>query len=415
MPGDDGGSPVEWTLGHGDHAMARRVARRTCKAYEIVNIAGVYDEATERATERATEGATEGATGPGTELADGAGKRPLRRRILRWSAGLVFVGFWVWFTNGRVNYVSISPGPTASVGERISVSGTDQYATEGKVLWATVNLLDRPSPLEAVYGWIKGDVDVFKRRAILGDATSKESAQESRADMDDAKLVAQIVAARTLGIKAEGGGAEIAEITKTAPSAKLLKVGDVITAIEGRAVCLQGDVRPGMAGKKPGDTVLLTVRSGSAKPRDLRVQTITGNGVQRALIGVILAPDADSPCRLPFKVEVDTTRVGGPSAGLAMTLAIIDRLSPGDLTGGGTVAVTGEINADGSVGEVGGVKQKTVAVRAAGAKLFIVPTGELLIAKAHANGMQVVGVDTLDQALAALRKVGGAPLPSPGR
>ncbi len=356
------------------------------------------------------EGATKG-VGPAGDNR----RRPLRRRISGWLVGLFFVAFWVWFTNGRVNYVAISPGPTASVGERIAVSGTRQFATTGKVLWATVNLLDRPSPLEAIYGWLKGDVDVFRRKEILGDATPQQSAEESRADMDDAKLVAQIVAARKLGIATEGGGAEIAEITKTAPSAKLLKVGDVITAIEGKSVCLQGDVRPGMTGKKPGDSVLLTIRSGAAKPRELRVQTITGNGVHRALIGVILAPDPKSPCRLPFKVSVDTSRVGGPSAGLAMTLAIIDRLSPGDLTGGDTVAVTGAINADGSVGEVGGVKQKTVAVWAAGAKLFIVPTGELSTAKAHAHGMRVVGVDTLDQALAALRTVGGAPLPSSSR
>ena len=348
---------------------------------------------------------------------DGSRRRMLRRRIIGWVAGFAVLALWLWFTNGRVDYLSFAPGPTASVGERISVSGAPQYATDGKVLWATVNVIDRPSPLAALYGWLKGDIDVVSRSAYYGPRapTPKESDDQSRAAMDDAKLVARIVGARKVGYRSVGGGAEIAEITKTAPAAKVLKVGDVITAVEGQPICLQGDVRIGMQGKKPGDGVLLSIRTGTQPARDVRVQTITASGVRRALIGVVLAPVTTTPCQLPFEVAVNTKGVGGPSAGLAMTLAIIDRLSPGDLTGGIKVAVTGEIAADGSVLEVGGVKQKTVAVRAAGAKLFIVPTGELATAKAHAHGMKVVGVDTLDQALAALRKVGGDPLPSTGR
>jgi Lon-like protease len=138
-------------------------------------------------------------------------------------------------------------------------------------------------------------------------------------------------------------------------------------------------------------------------------------GIQRQLMGVILGPSKTRPCRLPFDLEVNTDRIGGPSAGLAMTLAVLDRLSPGELTGGGKVGATGTIEADGSVGEVGGVKQKTASVRASGAKLFIVPLAEVALAKPHAGKMQVIGVRNLEEALAALRKAGGDPLPSPSR
>ena len=98
---------------------------------------------------------------------------------------------------------------------------------------------------------------------------------------------------------------------------------------------------------------------------------------------------------------------------LAMTIAMLERLTPGELTGGNKVAATGTIEGDESVGEVGGVKQKTLAVKAAGAKLFLVPKSEVALARPHAGNMRVVGIANLDEALAALRQLGGDPLPPP--
>ena len=110
----------------------------------------------------------------------------------------------------------------------------------------------------------------------------------------------------------------------------------------------------------------------------------------------------------PIKVSIDSRGIGGPSAGLAFTLAIIDELRPGELTGGQKVAVTGTIDLDGRVGDVGGVVQKTAAVRAAGAKYFLVPPGEYNDAKAHAGKhLKVIKVATLDEALQALGALGG--------
>ena len=339
-----------------------------------------------------------------------------RGRVASWVFGLAFLGFWVWFTNGHVNYVVISPGPTSNVDERLTVKGTAQYATTHNVLWATVNLKDSPPPLDVVVGWLKGDSDVFERRTILGDTSRAQSDRESRAEMDDAKLVAGIVAGRRAGAVPTGGGATVLEIAKGVPAAGVLHVGDVITAADGRAVCLQGDLRAALARVHPGAAVRLGVRrKGASASTDVNVRTVARAGFSRALIGITAGPVGGSPCRLPFTVSVDARRVGGPSAGLAMTLAILDRLTPGDLLGAGPVAVTGTIEADGSVQEVGGVKQKTLAVKAAGAKLFIVPMSEVAIAQAHAGRMRVVGVTDLEGALVALRQLGGTPLPSPSR
>ena len=106
--------------------------------------------------------------------------------------------------------------------------------------------------------------------------------------------------------------------------------------------------------------------------------------------------------------------MGGPSAGLAFTLALLDELTPGELTGGKKVAATGTITPSGAVGEIGGLPQKTVAVEREGAELFLVPLAELAEAQAKAEGtnLKVVGVETLDDALAALQEFGGSGLPS---
>ena len=110
-------------------------------------------------------------------------------------------------------------------------------------------------------------------------------------------------------------------------------------------------------------------------------------------------------------MRIDTSDIGGPSAGLAMTLSVLDELTPGNLTGGKRVAVTGEIAPDGTVLEVGGVAQKAVAARHRGAQLFIVPIQEVAEARTRAGSMPVVGVRNLDDALKALRAAGGDPLP----
>jgi PDZ domain-containing protein len=104
--------------------------------------------------------------------------------------------------------------------------------------------------------------------------------------------------------------------------------------------------------------------------------------------------------------------VSGPSAGLAFTLAIIDQLTPGSLTGGKKVAVTGAINDDGTVGPVGGVKQKAITARRAGAELMLVPSFEYKDARLRAGNMKVVAVDTVDDALRALERAGGTPIAS---
>jgi PDZ domain-containing protein len=122
--------------------------------------------------------------------------------------------------------------------------------------------------------------------------------------------------------------------------------------------------------------------------------------------------------QLPFPITINSEGIGGPSAGLAYTLGIIQALTPDNLTGGKKVSATGTIDPAGHVGDVGGVAQKTVAVRNSGATLFLVPPPEYKAAVQHAGShLRVVAVSSLDQALAALGNNGGntRDLPPPPR
>jgi Lon-like protease len=157
---------------------------------------------------------------------------------------------------------------------------------------------------------------------------------------------------------------------------------------------------------------VVTVRTGrlTDNPREPCQPVVSPRpGKAKSCVGVTSQTIARED--FPVDIKIDTRAVSGPSAGLAFTLAIIDDLTEGSLTGGKLVAVTGSILNDGHVLPVGGIEQKTVAARQHGAKLMLVPKGEAAAAREHAGRMRVVAVDTIDDALAALRRAGGAPVP----
>ncbi len=330
-----------------------------------------------------------------------------------------WAALWFFLLVYRYPYVILTPGGAEDVSKKLSVKGTKEFVSKGNILWATVGIKGSPSGLDMLREVFKDDEDRLTNKQFYGDTSQKDQATQSKAEMEDAKLVATIVAARKLGYTTSAGGAEIVELTPKFPSAGVLKVGDIIEQADGKPICIQNDFAEIVRKKLKNAPISLVVRHPGAKKgepetrRTVNVNTKFVPELNRSLLGVLLAPAKDRPCKPSFDLTINSGRVGGPSAGLAMTLSILDRLTPGELTGGVKVAVTGTIEADGSVGIIGGVRQKTAAVRSAGAKLFIVPFDEVAQAKPHAGSMQVVGVHNVDEALAALRKIGGDPLPEP--
>jgi PDZ domain-containing protein len=206
-----------------------------------------------------------------------------------------------------------------------------------------------------------------------------------------------------------GTGAVVTGVQKGAPAQGELRVGDVITAVDGQPVTLADQLGPVVRSRPAGGPVTFTVER-DGKTSEVTVDTrATAQGPcqGRAQIGVQSSTRSEK-FDFPVDVHIDTGRVSGPSAGLAFTLTIVDQLTPGDLTGGKKVAVTGTIRSDGSVGPIGGAQQKAVTARQAGAKLFLVPTAEVKEARSRAGSMKVVGIRTLDDALGELHRFGGA-------
>jgi PDZ domain-containing protein len=187
----------------------------------------------------------------------------------------------------------------------------------------------------------------------------------------------------------------------------VLEPGDVITAIDGEPVRGTEDLVRILSGLEPGDEIELTViHPDQAERTETLVLGTRPDGTDGGFLGVATSTAVDEK-PLPLEVELDTGEVGGNSAGLALTLSVIDALTEGDLVGGRRVAVTGTIDVGGTVGLIGGIKQKAVAVDRADADVFLVPTALAEQARRHAGDTEVIGVDTLADALEALADLGG--------
>jgi len=118
--------------------------------------------------------------------------------------------------------------------------------------------------------------------------------------------------------------------------------------------------------------------------------------------------------KFPFPVTISVGDIGGPSAGLMFALGIIDKLTPMDLTGGKFIAGTGEITGGGQVQPIGGIQQKMVGARDAGATIFLTPAANCPDTKgAVPAGLRLVKVSTLAQAVTYLEAIkAGQAVPS---
>jgi PDZ domain-containing protein len=229
--------------------------------------------------------------------------------------------------------------------------------------------------------------------------------------MDSSKQYATAAALRRLGyeVKVKGTGAVITGLAEGGPSTGVLEVGDAVVAAGDAPIASQEDLVAAIGSRQPGELLTLTIEKDRSGTREERQVTLGAreDDAQKGFLGVTLAT-RDLSFEFPFTVSIDSGQVGGPSAGLAFSLGMIDVLTPGDLTGGTAVATTGTIDPSGRVGNVGGIKQKTYAVREAGATLFLVPKGEVEEAQRYAgDGLTIAPVETLDEALQVIAEHGG--------
>lgn len=333
------------------------------------------------------------------------------RRNLAW---LVPVGVLVFllvvtsavFAFWRTDQVAVRPGSVEEVPSRVTVSGVDVYPPDSEISLVTVLVSQRLTIWQRIGAEFESGVDIEPERTFTGDGTRSELRRLNEMRMETSQHTAVVVALEHLGyeIPRHASGVIVSETLSGTPAASALERGDVIVGIDGVPVGDLRDLTEALDLRNAGQRVELEVE----RADDGTVDSVTLELIEspdepgRALIGVGARERTDIG-ELPVEVEIDSGSIGGPSAGLALTIGIIDLLTPGELTGGRQVAATGTISFDGSVGAIGEVDQKAIAADRAGVDLLLVPVPNLGDALDHVSGdLRVVGVGTLQEALDAL-------------
>jgi PDZ domain-containing protein len=310
----------------------------------------------------------------------------------------------------------------------ISVPPARGHAINGSIFMVNV-LVGPATPFQYVLGKL-GLLHIFDEGArlvpakvVLGTTPPGQLSCQAAQQMAGSTASSAVVALRHLGYPAKENdlGAQLYEIAPGSPAASAgLHCNDVVVAVNDRPIRTSTDLTNTIRAGAPGETVRITVQRIGPDGK-LRTETLpaqlgappaapTSRRASEAFLGVVSM--TRTTYTLPFDINVEVGAIGGPSAGLALTLAILDILSNGDLTGGHAVAATGTIELDGTVGDVGGVAQKAVAVRRAGAQVFFVPADQLKDAQSEAGAMKLYAVKNLQQALDDLQALGGH-VPSP--
>lgn len=322
----------------------------------------------------------------------------------------------------RVPYVILRPGPAPNtLGEFdnqkiLNITGAKTYPTSGALHFTTVSEYGGPGDQPTLLQWLiaktQSDAQIYKQSDVYAPNTTQHQVQiQNQIDMVSSQDIAEMMAARQAGYKVpEKVLVGIVEAGK--PASNVLKAGDQIVRVNGTAVSGMTQMMSMMSKVKIGDVVNLgIVRSG--KNLNEKIATVGYQG--RAIMGIQLTPKYD----MPFQVKVSVGDVGGPSAGMMFTLAMYDELTPGALTGGKNIAGTGEMNIDGSIGAIGGIREKVVGAKNAGAKYFLAPAGDNCNElKGHVpSGLKVYSVGTISQSISTVKAIASdktAGLPSCG-
>ena len=294
-------------------------------------------------------------------------------------------------------------GPDGEQVPLISIEGADTFDTAGTLDLTTVQVVGNrertPSWFELALAWTDSSRAVVPLDSVFPEGVTTEQRDERNATlMVDSQHEATAAA---LGELDYDTGAEVVVVEAVAdtPAAGLLEPDDVITAIDGAAVQSAKQLRQTIQ-DGGGDPIDLTVdRRGEEQQVTITPQERTEGDVSMWVIGITLRTDYD----FPIDVAIQLDNVGGPSAGMMFALGIVDRLTEGELNGGVNIAGTGTIEADGTVGPIGGIRQKLFGARDAGAEYFLAPASNCDEVVGHVpDGLQVIRTASLEESLDAL-------------
>ena len=320
--------------------------------------------------------------------------------------------FGLLLTAVTVPFVALGPGPTFdTLGEVegkqvVDIEGADLHPTSGHLNMTTVSQSDGLTLGQALQLWMSGNEQLVPRDLVYPPEKSKDEIDEENAgDFKQSEDSAEYAA---LGYLKYPEAVTVQNVTDPGPSVGKLEAGDAIDLVNDKPVANLEEFTALLKATKPGDQLVLDYRR---KDKSLGTTTVTlGKNPDRDYgylgVGVVDAPWA------PFTIAFNLANIGGPSAGLMFSLAVVDKLTTGDLNGGKFVAGTGTISSDGKVGPIGGITHKLYAAKEAGATVFMVPAENCDEAKsAHDADLQLIRVENLTGAIDGLKtySAGGEP------
>lgn len=300
----------------------------------------------------------------------------------------------------RLPYYAEGPGPTEEVAPLLDIKDHSVFPSKGTFLITTVSQsAERLSLAELFWVWLDPHEQVLSEDAVLGpEGDPVEELRMAQEQMDESQMAATSIALRAAAgyPSRHGAGVLVAAVQEGCPGAGVLFAGESILAVGDVSVDSFANFSRAVDAIPDSRVISLTVsREGERESRTVDVtRAACIQGETNRMIGGLFVPT------FPFPVTMSDENIGGPSAGLAWALGLYDRLTPGDLTGGRTIAVTGGLDLDGSVFPIGGIDKKVVGAQAAGATVFLVPRENLKeLEGVDVGDMKVVPVDSFKDAV----------------
>lgn len=306
-------------------------------------------------------------------------------------------------------YVVESPGPSLNVlGEYegkdiVSVENRDGAASEGELRMTTVSVQGSPGydiPLAGVMSaWFDRDRSIMPVEALYPDDTDAEdNSLMNTVEMNGSQQEAIAAALAKQGIS-YSTTTIVAGVRSDGAAANRLEPGDVVLTVNGQQVTDVASAGEAIGRTPRGQKVNVTVRRKGEEKSFALTPRYEG---ERALVGIVLSRGFEFPVKVNFALD----GIGGPSAGMIFALAIYDEMTPGDLTGGKKIAGTGTIDEQGTVGPIGGIRQKMIGARSDGAEYFLAPAANCDEVTGHIpEGLQVVKIDSLSDAINSVEQI----------
>jgi PDZ domain-containing protein len=331
-------------------------------------------------------------------------RRPLLLRIFTpkfvLGAGLLLILLVALLARMSSSDYIFLPDRAHPVGPLVHVAGGHNPDNGGGIYF--VDVIVRPATvLEQIFGGLHAGADLYPADEVVppGVSTSQQNQVDSF-EMATSQQIAAAVALRELGKKVtiSQSGALVDAVRTGYPAAGTLAPTDVIVGIDGQPVRSPAGVSALMAGKRAGTRFRFAILH-DGKRRVVFLRTVPVKpGSSRGVVGIYIDPSPNETIHLPIHISIDAHGIGGPSAGLAFALDVLQQLGR-NVDHGYKIAATGEIYLNGQVGAIGGIKQKTIGAREAGVDAFLVPTANAAIARKYADGLRIIPVNSFQQAL----------------